>query len=106
MHPQFQGGYGPFYNNAVPPTSTNRKFIELAVARANGQPLLANFTRCYRPFGANVVTTNPVGDADEGLAIGGHGYFYSPGLDGDPGTRQDNVYSKQPSFPTETVNFN
>jgi prepilin-type N-terminal cleavage/methylation domain-containing protein len=105
VHPGFQGGYGNFFNNDTPPTSTNRKYLELAVAGQNGQPVVAVFSRCYRPFGPNVVATDPVGDADEGLAIGGHGYFYSSGLDADPGTRQDNVYNRKPSFPPETANF-
>lgn len=107
VHPTFQGGYGNYFNNADPPTSTNRKYIELALSRSGGgAPVISVWSRCYRPFPGNTVAENPVGDADEGLAIGGHGYFYSTGMDGDPGTRQDNVYTRQPSYPPETVNFN
>jgi type II secretory pathway pseudopilin PulG len=105
VHPSFQGGWGNYFDNADPPASTVRKIYEMGVSRNNGAPLTARFTRSYRPFGANT-PNNPVGDADEGLAVGGHGYFYSPGLDGDPGTREDNVYTKVPSFPQETATLN
>lgn len=106
VQPAFQGGAGTFFNNNEPSTSTNRNHMKVAVTRQNGQQVVVNFTRSYRPFPSNAPAKNPVGDADEGLAVGGHGYFYSPGHDGDPGTRADNVYLKQPTFPAETMRLN
>lgn len=107
VHPGFQGGYGDFWDNAVPATVKHRVYLDvgLSVSGNNPPPPPGRFSRSYRPFGSNT-PNNPVGDADEGLAIGGHGYFYSAGVDGDPGTRQDNVYSKEPSFPSETAKLN
>jgi hypothetical protein len=105
VHPAFQGGYGDYYDNGSPATVKHRVFLDVGLSPSVGAPLLARFSRSYRPFGGNT-PNNPVGDADEGLAIGGHGYFYSAGVDGDPGTRQDNVYSKEPSFPGETAKLN
>ncbi len=105
VHPAYQGGYGDFYNNAVPSMGVRRNPLEVVYSPRVGQPLTAQFTRSYRPFN-DTGAVGAVGDADEGLAIGGHGYFYSAGLDGDPGTREDNVYNKQPSFPSETAKLN
>jgi prepilin-type N-terminal cleavage/methylation domain-containing protein len=105
VHSGFQGGYGDFYNNSEPSTRTGRNYLKVVLSREAGQPIIANFGRSYRPFPTNTPNT-PVGDADEGQAVGSSGYFYSPGLDGDPGTRQDNVYTKQPTFPTETGRMN
>lgn len=105
VHPGFQGGYGNYFNNATPPANTVRPLLKVLLSRSGGGSVVADFSRSYRPFGANV-PGDPVGDADEGLAVGGHGYFYSPGADRDPGTREDNVYTKKPGFPTETVKLN
>jgi prepilin-type N-terminal cleavage/methylation domain-containing protein len=105
VHPGFQGGHGDFWNNAVPAMGNHRAMMDVVYTPRVGQPLQAQFSRSYRPF-VDTTAFGAVGDADEGLAIGGHGYFYSAGLDGDPGTREDNVYNKQPSFPTETAKLN
>lgn len=105
VHPEFQGGFGDFFNNAEPATRTARNLMKVVVTKETGQPIISNWSRSYRPFGSNT-PNNPVGDADEGLAVGASGYFYSPGNDGDPGTRGDNVYTKQPTFPSETMRMN
>jgi prepilin-type N-terminal cleavage/methylation domain-containing protein len=39
-----------------------------------------------------------VGDADGGMPTGTRPYFYSCGPDGDPATREDNVYLQTPRF--------
>lgn len=107
VHPKFQGGSGDFYNprtNAMQTTpsagrtstfnfSLNQSLIPNAVNMVQFQ-----LQRSYQPS-----VTGGVGDADEGLCAGGRGYFYSPGKDGDPGTRIDNVYLDAPQFPTETA---
>jgi prepilin-type N-terminal cleavage/methylation domain-containing protein len=105
VHPAYQGGYGDFYNNAEPSIRTARNLMKVVLNKESGQPIISNWSRSYRPFPSTTPNT-PVGDADEGLAIGASGYFYSAGLDADPGTRGDNVYTKQPSYPPETVRMN
>jgi prepilin-type N-terminal cleavage/methylation domain-containing protein len=101
VHPAYQGGYGVFYN----PVSVNRP--PLNVTRI-GNPANIAYSRSMRPFvpGAAGVPPDAVGDADEGICTGGRAYFYSAGADGDPGTREDNVYTQQPTFPAETASAN
>ncbi len=106
VHPGFQGGSGDYWNNATPSMGNHRASMDVVYQPVGGPALTARFTRSYRPFLADTAPPDAVGDADEGLAIGGHGYFYSPGKDEDPGTRLDNVYTKQPPFPAETVKLN
>jgi prepilin-type N-terminal cleavage/methylation domain-containing protein len=56
-----------------------------------------NFTR-------RVTSGTVVGNADGGQCSTSTPYFYSAGPDGNPSTREDNVYSKVPNFPTEVLN--
>jgi prepilin-type N-terminal cleavage/methylation domain-containing protein len=100
VHPAFQGGYGNYVSTGVtPPTQGTRDVIGPIVLQQGGQQQSAYFRRSYRP------DANTPGDADEGVCVGNHPYFYSAGTDGDPGTRNDNVYSTRPTFPTETAKF-
>lgn len=101
VHPSFDGGFGDYFDGsslATRPTLQNIDVVE------GGSTSRVNLRRSYRPF----ATDNPdyVGDADEGICPNEAVYFYSAGPDGDPGTREDNVYgSVQPSYPAETRDF-
>ncbi len=112
VHPAFHGGYGPFLDQTKNQSTMNSTRLNKKVSERRGA---ANhqieFRRSYRPFdpanlsaGQDVKTA--VGDADEGICPGSRGYFYSSGIDLDPGTRQDNVYSVKPTFAYETQAFN
>lgn len=99
VHPRFASGYGAFY---IGGSRTDRLDSDDVVPVATPMPTPMRFSRSFRPFmlGGPGVGGNAVGDADEG--IGGRGYFYSSGPDGDPGTRDDNIYTQEPTFPPET----
>jgi prepilin-type N-terminal cleavage/methylation domain-containing protein len=102
VHPKFDGGYGP-----VNGATTNRDNVFNTAGsfklNQNGAPWPIQFRRSMRPG----PSSTDIGDADEGLCRGTTGYFYSPGLDGDPGTKADNVYmNTPPTFPKETANVN
>ncbi len=104
VHPAWDGGGGQYWDGN---SLVARDPVAYDV-NANGNAGEANelLRRSYRPFNPNTSTAaNPVGDADEGICINGRPYFYSAGNDGDPGTRQDNVYSVRPTFPPETEKF-
>ncbi len=105
VHPAYDGGAGKYYS----PTSMmieNRDSMEVEIASKGGS-VKADFSRSFRPFApTDSVPSDAVGDADEGLCPGNTPYFYSAGSDGDPGTREDNVYTKEPSFPPATKDFN
>ncbi|MEN0020204.1 MAG: prepilin-type N-terminal cleavage/methylation domain-containing protein [Planctomycetota bacterium] len=100
VHPDFDGGYGAYDDIDGNEVARAARTIEV-----NEDP--RQFVRSWR-----VPTANPdmlagvfrgVGTADEGICPGGvRPYFYSAGPDGDPGTREDNVYSAVPDFPSET----
>jgi prepilin-type N-terminal cleavage/methylation domain-containing protein len=101
VHPQFDGGYGSYWNPVPPPGAlvSTRDVIGPITLQLGGARQQAYFRRSYRP------DANAPGDADEGVCVGKRPYFYSAGSDGDPGTRNDNVYSTRPTFPTETAKF-
>jgi type II secretory pathway pseudopilin PulG len=97
VHPSFDGGAGDFFHGG-------------SVSGATGRPATIDvgslqYRRSYRPFDPDTVGSDAVGDADEGICIGKNPYFYSAGADGDPGTRQDNVYSVEPTFPEDTADL-
>jgi prepilin-type N-terminal cleavage/methylation domain-containing protein len=115
VHPTFSGGYGRYYypttvgaggwavdgsdpRHPVRPVRTWRP-----PATPPASPAAAGFSRSYRPFDLDSASSTLVGDADEGIGPAGRAYFYSPGLDNDPGARRDNVYTSQPTFPAETT---
>ncbi len=104
VHPAWDGGGGDFWDGG---TLTARDPLNFDV-NSNGNPNESNerLRRSYRPFNpTTIAASNPVGDADEGICVNGRPYFYSAGPDGDPGTRQDNVYTIRPTFPPETEKF-
>jgi prepilin-type N-terminal cleavage/methylation domain-containing protein len=113
-HPAFDGGGGSFAvidQNQTPPITLLgvRDEIQLTHVLPPNAQLSAELSRSYRPFRARNVGTclapRAVGDADEGT-YHGLGYFYSSGLDLDPGTWRDNVYTNRPEFPPETRDQN
>lgn len=106
VHPRFDGGYGEVWTQnsgawqALPSRASTEE--SLSYAAGAGPQASKDFSRSVRP--KNPTAANPgIGDADEGLCVGGRPYFYSAGEDGDPGTRSDNLYTIKPTFPAETV---
>lgn len=103
VHPRFAGGHGNFYRqNAGTWSSATRSALQVTNVMRNNAATTVEYRRSYRPFDPSTAPGSPVGDADEGLTAGTRPYFYSPGSDNDPGTRDDNVYTDRPSFPSET----
>lgn len=105
VHPRYHGGHGPFYTQASGAWAQEARGLlrvsGLKETPTSNRPTL-EFRRSARPF--NPSTGTGVGDADEGVCVGGRPYFYSPGADGDPGTNEDNVYTTRPTFPIESRN--
>ncbi|MGE3107248.1 MAG: type II secretion system protein [Phycisphaerales bacterium] len=120
VHPAFHGGWGRyFYQDAsgawvqdgadAQHPARNAVQVEPAweqLPAGPSRPTSAMFTRSYRPFNPTVLMGDYVGDSDEGTCVGSRVYFYSPGADGDAGTRSDNVYTTQPTFPAQTARSN
>ncbi|MFG0243208.1 MAG: type II secretion system protein [Phycisphaerales bacterium JB054] len=106
VHPAFHGGHGEYWDGENE-RMANRDPMRVMVKNPQGREIEVEYRRSYRPFEADAAGRKAtwVGDADEGMAVGGRGYFYSAGEDGDPGTRADNVYSTEPRFPVETRDF-
>lgn len=126
VHPAFHGGFGDYYKpqgsggNSGP---TNRPNLQvtapITALRPNSAP--AEFSRSCQPFpltptGGETSSEARIrfysqgyrGDADEGRCLANRPYVYSCGVDGDPGTRVDNIYlpSGTPQWPAETSNLN
>ncbi len=91
VHPLWHGGYG---RCATAPARPPR------VVTPKGYAAPVNYVRSFRQVSGGV------GDADEGLCPSNRPYFYSSGRDGNPGTRDDNIYTTVPSFPPETAEQN
>jgi type II secretory pathway pseudopilin PulG len=104
VHPAFHGGHGAYWD-AKEERLESRDTLEISLPTSKGFPLLVRYRRSYRWFDPASSKPSWVGDADEGMCTGNTPYFYSPGDDGDPGTRVDNVYSIVPRFPVETKGF-
>ncbi|MEK6703253.1 MAG: hypothetical protein AABZ53_13390, partial [Planctomycetota bacterium] len=67
----------------------------------NWRVSVAPITGVRRNFLTNadrVATPGLIGDSDGGRCVGDSAYFYSGGLDKDPSTRDDNVYTARPTF--------
>lgn len=108
VHPAFHGGYGPFWDQQAESMNSQRETFTLRIP--TNKPnffFTAEYRRSYRPFAEDDPDRKQtwVGDGDEGMCLGSTPYFYSPGEDGDPGTRGDNAYSAEPRFPVETRDF-
>ncbi len=108
VHPAFHGGHGEFWDPKAGRLQPRDALEDKPIPRKPaGRYQLVDFSRSYRPFAENDSNYegNWIGDADEGMCIGGSAYFYSAGEDGDPGTRRNNIYSTVPRFPVETRDF-
>lgn len=96
VHPVWHGGYGGFVRGLSVVNRPDRDVPDI-----DGTPI--PYTRSYR-IAANVALSDEIlGTADEGLCPGNRPYFYSAGRDGDPGTREDNVYATPVAYPSETA---
>jgi prepilin-type N-terminal cleavage/methylation domain-containing protein len=105
VHPRYHGGHGAFYSQGTGGWAQQpRGLLRVSGLKEspNADRPTLEFRRSARPF--NPSTGTGVGDADEGVCVGGRPYFYSPGADGDPGTNEDNVYTTRPTFPIESRN--
>ncbi len=103
VHPAFDGGGGDYFADGNVRARDPVGYDVDSDGNVSGTRELLR--RSYRPFDPSSSTAAnpvPVGDADEGICVSGRPYFYSAGPDGDPGTRQDNVYTMRPTFPPET----
>jgi len=100
VHPSYDGGFGDYQNAAGSVVNTRSTLsVDEVVA---GSSSTVRFRRSYRPF-ASGSDPDSVGDADEGICQNERVYFYSAGPDGDPGTRENNIYgSVTPQYPNET----
>lgn len=100
VHPAFQGGFGDGHQlqsdgSYLRVKHNNEYRVMLQINGASGT---YNFRRSAKPSLQPYTT----GDADEGICPGAMPYFYSSGPDKDPGTREDNVYTTKPTYPTAT----
>lgn len=106
VHPAYHGGHGDFWDDENDRMETRLVLQQVSIPGVGGRIQILDFRRSYRPFADNAARRiSWVGDADEGMCVGGTPYFYSAGEDGDPGARRDNVYSTVPRFPVETRDF-
>lgn len=105
VHPAFHGGYGNYFvadsgtGTYAAGSPVRQPLVRRLKVGVNSTPTEFAFRRSARPFASG---TTDIGDADEGLCAGVMPYFYSAGPDKDPGTRDDNVYSSKPSYPSES----
>ncbi len=106
VHPSYDGGHGDYWNASTETVETgNRPALNVSYRFGNSNRNL-DLRRSYRPFDPGLEGDAAIGDADEGICPNEQVYFYSAGPDGDPGTREDNVYgSVTPRFPVETADF-
>lgn len=104
VHPSFDGGYGDFgVGGSVMPRQEKFRTVIEKTPSGTGP---VNYRRSFRPY--RELPEPPAtysGDADEGMCANKRMYFYSAGIDGDPGTRADNVYMVRPAFPQETAKY-
>ncbi|RNC81174.1 MAG: prepilin-type N-terminal cleavage/methylation domain-containing protein [Phycisphaera sp.] len=103
VHPAYDGGHGN-YMSSMGSLGSRDPLRGVEVEDDTGLNDI-DFRRSFRPFTATQRKDNPnwIGDADEGDCSNDTMYFYSAGPDGDPGTRDDNVYgSAAVQYPVET----
>ncbi|MFI4871578.1 MAG: type II secretion system protein [Phycisphaerales bacterium JB061] len=104
VHPAYDGGFGDFWSQDSD-SMTTRSTLSVSYMDGGSNQTL-RLRRSYRPFNESSAGDNAIGDADEGICPNERVYFYSAGPDGDPGTREDNIYgSVEPRFPAETADF-
>lgn len=104
VHPKFHGGHGEYFNSTGATLTPTRPSMTLQVGAGSATVEYRRSARPYNPIPPETLAKGTVGDADEGLCVGGRPYFYSTGPDGDPGTNTDNVYTTRPTFPVESRN--
>lgn len=106
VHPAYDGGFGDFWDADAESMNTSRDTLRVSY-ESGGSPTILQFRRSYRKFDpTDPGSADSIGDADEGICPNERVYFYSAGPDGDPGTREDNIYgSVEPRFPAETADF-
>ncbi len=131
VHPKYDGGYGRVYVSqsgawnsvlAREPTRPGARRV-VKVSFPGNATRDQQFRRSLRPWNpatdpptTSTYNSNPdpdapqipvpaprIADADEGVCVGSQPYFYSAGEDGDPGRREDNVYTTKPTWPAETA---
>lgn len=104
VHPAYDGGFGDYWNTNT--KTTDSRDTLRTTYKSGGNQTILQVRRSYRPFNPTTAGDEAIGDADEGICQGGRVYFYSAGPDGDPGTREDNIYgSVTPRYPAETEDF-
>ncbi len=114
VHPAYHGGYGLLFTSRASSPGVFSGFVrpnlEFREPRTGVQ---VQYRRSAMPFNPLMGLEpgdrrefNWVGDADEGLCTNSRPYFYSAGSDFNPGTREDNVYSVIPTFPSQSVQYN
>lgn len=97
VHPRYAGGYGDYEKLVGTALNTeSRDRTTLTLKRAGNSSATIEFVRSYDPTGSMPA-------ADEGLCGTNVGYFYSAGPDSNGGTRDNNVYTTVPKFPSETA---
>lgn len=103
VHPAFHGGSGPWVkDNGGDGQIQNRPTIEIKPPVTPLRTATGDGAILVRSVNTGVFT-GP-GTADEGRCLANRPYVYSVGIDGNPGTRVDNIYlpSQRPVFQTET----
>ena len=111
VHPAYDGRlFGGYKTRVNPGLSDLASAIDLTsdADRPRGVPPPVSAVREYRvaqlrrnaeeTSSAAVPAAQDFADSDGGLCPGGRPYFYSVGADGDPSTREDNVYGVEPFF--------
>ncbi len=99
VHPRFQGIMGPA--RAVGQAGGFTAMNEIAPLLGNPPSFRWGTNSLRRNFLSNAdraATPKIIGDSDGGRCVGDSPYFYSAGLDGDPSTLEDNVYTQRPTF--------
>lgn len=104
VHPRFQGIIGALpravgneggyslLSEIAPPVPANSFTWKVSVSPITGvrRNFLTNADRVQSP--------GLIGDSDGGRCVGDSAYFYSGGMDKDPSTLDDNVYTARPTF--------
>jgi prepilin-type N-terminal cleavage/methylation domain-containing protein len=104
VHPRYHGGYGDTY---ITGPSTTYQVLSRPLLRLSLVNRTFDFRRSAQPFDplSPQTTAQYRGDADEGLCVNNRPYFYSGGLDLNPGTRADNINSQRPNYPAVTTSI-
>ncbi len=104
VHPKYHGGYGDTY---ITGSSTTYQALTRPLLRLSLVNRTFDYRRSAQPFDPLSAQSTSLyrGDADEGLCVNNRPYFYSGGLDLNPGTRGDNINSQRPNYPAATTSI-